>query len=601
MISLNCDKCGGEVIFKPGSLLGTCLYCKSTVIIPKELVQNEQLYNRATSLRLHKQFDKAIEIYEKLLEQNNMDADAHWGMVLSRYGIEYVEDPVTGERLPTMHRTVEESVFTDPDYQEALRYADPMIKPVIEADARQIEDIRRKVLGIAQNEIPYDIFICYKESEDNDTSSIPERTQASVLAQEIYSRISQKYKVFFSRITLADRIGEEYEPIIYAALRNAKVMLVVGTEAEQFQAVWVRNEWSRFLWMRKQDQEKTIIPVFQNMSAEDLPKELSQFQAQDMSRIGAMQDLCSGIDRLMLSTGSKQGNRSSGVYENDLERLADKAVIYMKLGNMEKAWNAYCEMASEYPGDYRGWWGQIVILTNNLQNGEVYFQDSKIKEYYGYVEKLATNQNIDHIRKAWKNYLKKVSWAETSSLIRKSGSEIEACDERCRYLRSQEAKGKQQINELLGERSSRTAGLIWRVLVRFVGLAIFAFLIFTGADYFGSKFYYPWLKYLAFALFIWRFIHVVNEWRKDASATKEKTRSINNRINQYKSSIRSWLEETGNYQELGKKWERVRHMKPDQLADCIYSVLNPWNEQVPGIDREHLALAASILNAAHMS
>ena len=69
----------------------------------------------------------------------------------------------------------------------------------------------------------------------------------SVLANEMYYLLQKEgYKVFFSRITLQDKIGSAYEPYIFSALRSAKVMVVLGTSKENFEATWVRNEWSRF-------------------------------------------------------------------------------------------------------------------------------------------------------------------------------------------------------------------------------------------------------------------------------------------------------------------------------------------------------------------
>ncbi len=53
----------------------------------------------------------------------------------------------------------------------------------------------------------YDIFICYKETDD-----LGERTIDSVIAQDVYSALTDKgYKVFFSRISLEDKLGQEYE------------------------------------------------------------------------------------------------------------------------------------------------------------------------------------------------------------------------------------------------------------------------------------------------------------------------------------------------------------------------------------------------------
>ena len=75
-------------------------------------------------------------------------------------------------------------------------------------------------------------------------------------------------------------------------------MIVVGTDYDNFDAVWVKNEWSRFLKLIASGQKKTLIPVFKNMNAYDMPKEFAKLSAQDMGKIGAMQDLVHGVEKL---------------------------------------------------------------------------------------------------------------------------------------------------------------------------------------------------------------------------------------------------------------------------------------------------------------
>ena len=53
--------------------------------------------------------------------------------------------------------------------------------------------------------------------------------------------------------TLENRIGSEYEPIIFKALHTSKIFILVGTSKEHIESNWVRNEWSRFI-----DRIKTI-------------------------------------------------------------------------------------------------------------------------------------------------------------------------------------------------------------------------------------------------------------------------------------------------------------------------------------------------------
>ena len=56
-----------------------------------------------------------VHSHESILNLDDADAEAHWGGVLSRYGIEYVEDPASGERVPTCHRVQLEGILNDPD------------------------------------------------------------------------------------------------------------------------------------------------------------------------------------------------------------------------------------------------------------------------------------------------------------------------------------------------------------------------------------------------------------------------------------------------------------------------------------------------------
>ena len=43
------------------------------------------LYNRANDLRLENEFDKAYSVYEMILELDNNQVEAHWGLILCKY------------------------------------------------------------------------------------------------------------------------------------------------------------------------------------------------------------------------------------------------------------------------------------------------------------------------------------------------------------------------------------------------------------------------------------------------------------------------------------------------------------------------------------
>ena len=295
MLNIRCKKCGGTLELSEGTLIQVCEYCGSRQTVPG--MQDEQkinMYNRAVRLRIQGEYDRASDLYNSLIAEGVDEAELYWGLCLCRYGIEYVSDPATGERRPTCHRTMTESILEDPDFLKTLEKAgSDDAGSMYRDEASEIQRIQREILDIVSKEEPYDVFICYKETDANGR-----RTPDSVLATDLYHQLTKEgFKVFFSRITLEDKIGTAYEPYIFAALNSAKVMVVLGTKPEYFNAVWVKNEWSRYLALIHAGADKTLVPAYRDMDPYDLPDEFSHFQAQDMSKLGFMQDLIRGIKK----------------------------------------------------------------------------------------------------------------------------------------------------------------------------------------------------------------------------------------------------------------------------------------------------------------
>lgn len=313
-----CKMCGGDIEVVEGSNIGKCLYCKSTMTLPS--VDNEKLlnlYNRANNLRLSNEFDKAYGVYETILEIDENQLEAHWGLILCRYGVEYVDDPKTKKKMITCHRTKYESVLTDPDYKIIISKAYGEALNIYKEEAKTISNIQKKALEISNNEEDYDIFICYKEGDKNG-----DRTTDSVIAQDIYNKLTDlNYKVFFARITLADKLGEEYEPYIFSALNSSKVMLVVGTNADNLNSVWVKNEWSRYLDLIKNKKKKVLIPVYSKMDAYELPEEFSMLQALCIDKVGSMQDLITAVGKII---NKKSNDIDSDMYQKFKQMMLEE-------------------------------------------------------------------------------------------------------------------------------------------------------------------------------------------------------------------------------------------------------------------------------------
>lgn len=382
-----CKMCGGDISPIEGTNTGKCEYCKSIMTLPN--LDNEKivnLYNRANDFRLSNDFDKAYGIYETILELDNKQLEAHWGLLLCKYGVEYVDDPKSGKKVPTCHRTIPVSILKDKEFEIIKKgsYGDAL--KLYQDEASKIADIQKRILEISSKEEPYDIFICYKESDDKG-----ERTKDSVIAQDIYDKLIEKgYKVFFARITLEDKLGVEYEPYIYSALTTSKIMLVVGTKEKHFNATWVKNEWSRYIEMMKVDKNKSLIPVYSKIDAYKIPEEFAMYQAQSMDKVGAMQDLLRGIDKLLES--SKKNKNDDFTYEmyekfkqmkeeeeKELKTLKQVDKVYEKTNLKYKVFTFILSLIQA-----------ILIFLIALNEGSNYFA----VDYYSY---LTLGQLIRHL------------------------------------------------------------------------------------------------------------------------------------------------------------------------------------------------------------
>lgn len=364
---IKCKMCGGDLAFEPGSTVCECEYCGSKQTIPSaDSEKKTNLFNRANRLRMNSEFDKASGVYEQIVAEFPEEAEAYWGLCLCAYGIEYVDDPATDSKIPTCHRTLPTSIMEDSNFEQACDYADPVARKVYREEAKTIDRIQKDILSIAQSETPYDVFICYKETAEDGS-----RTEDSVLAQDVYEALTAKgLKVFFSRITLEDKLGTQYEPYIYAALSSAKVMLAFGTTYEYYDAVWVKNEWSRFLGMMKADKRKVLIPCFKGLDAYDMPKEFRGLQAQDMAKLGWMQDLVRGVEKLcgkgetaatVVQKTVVQEVQESGKADNLMKRV----YLYLEDRDFAKA-SKYIDKVLDVDAEYAPAYMAQILVGNKL-------------------------------------------------------------------------------------------------------------------------------------------------------------------------------------------------------------------------------------------
>lgn len=340
MAVFKCKMCGASLDVKLGDKVVLCEYCESQNTLPNlDDEKRMNLYDRANHFRRKNEYDKAMAIYEQILSDGSTDSEAYWSIVLCRYGIDYVEDPKTHKRIPTINRMQNQSILADVDYHKAIEYADVVQKDIYIKQAEEINEIQKKIHLVVEQTEAFDIFICYKRSDENQR-----RTIDSVRASELYQELTKEgYKTFFAEITLEDKLGVEYEPYIFSALQSSKIMIVIGSKKEYFDAVWVKNEWSRYLSLMNKGEKKYLIPVYLNMDPYDLPTEFSYLQAQDMGKLGFVPDLIRGIKKLIGDAKVVQKElKKDETTHSSTSNLEKRVSLFLEDGDFENA-NAYCE------------------------------------------------------------------------------------------------------------------------------------------------------------------------------------------------------------------------------------------------------------------
>lgn len=439
MAIFKCKMCGGTIEFNQGDTVGVCDSCGTKQTLPN--VNDDaisSLYNRANTLRIKSEFDRAEELYNKIIASDETQAEAYWGIILCKFGIEYVEDPKTFKRVPTCHRTSFDAITADEDFKLAVKYGDAEQKKLYRDEAKAIDAIQKDILNIAKNENPFDIFICYKETDESG-----KRTQDSVIANEIYHQLTQEgFKVFYAAITLEDKLGQEYEPYIFAALNSAKVMLVIGSRPEYFTAVWVKNEWSRFLKLMKKDRSKLLIPCYKDMDAYELPDDFAHLQAQDMSKIGFINDIVRGIKKVVDNDSSapkKSVVKETVVMQNEngnVRALLDRGFMALEDGEWDKA-DGFFEQALNFDAKIaEAYLGKLMAElrvhrkeklrkceepfynSNNYQKAVRFGDDKLIADLEGYIKHINERNENNRLTETYTSAINAMNSAKTEDYFK---------------------------------------------------------------------------------------------------------------------------------------------------------------------------------------
>jgi len=360
-----CSSCGGTMIQTNQAGIWECEYCgiKSNLLT----IDNPEiigLKKRANKLLQECDFDAAATLYSEALAINGDDAELYWLLTMCTYGIEFVEEG--NKKIPTCHRTLSVPIQRDEWYQNALDCADPSTRQSYETIGMRIQAIQKKILQIANQEIPYDVFLCYKQSDEKGI-----RTSESSIARDLYHKlINNGYRVFFAEETLnKQHTGQEFEPYIYAALNSAPILIVIGFTKTHFESIWVKNEWHRYLILQKKKKNLRLIPYFNSktMSCADIPAELSSFEYLD-----AAENSTSDLLRIVQSRIAPQQGFTIRESEVSIEGRRTNWTRTIRQLLLRRDWDAtkqQCDLSLTMDPEFA--WGYVGRLCSTLKVSDI--------------------------------------------------------------------------------------------------------------------------------------------------------------------------------------------------------------------------------------
>lgn len=339
MTILKCTVCGGDIL--PQGDAGVCESCGRRISL-EGLSEDRRIENRnrANEARVRQDYSAAERAWSRIVADEPDNAEAHWNLAVSRYGIDYVWDELTGDFYAMMNRVRFELFTEDPDYQAAVQYADENGLVYYLEEGKRLAALQERLLSLVKDEEGYDVFLC-----SGDASAL----FGIDYAGEIYKELSAKgLRVFYGKEALAGISKQEQESYIFSALYTSRVMVLFASEAGQLTETSVKNEWSRFLAMTE-DGEKYLIPAYAHMRPEFFPDEIPSREAVDMTAGGSMMDLVRGVLRF---AGKENAN---GSYEEML-RIRKRMVEELGKKNFREAVRLGNEGTEIAPDDAELWY-----------------------------------------------------------------------------------------------------------------------------------------------------------------------------------------------------------------------------------------------------
>ena len=301
----------------------------------------ENLYHQAHNFQRDRAFDRAAELYRKMLALGSVDIEVYWRLVLCHYCVEYQWDD-EGRLIPTILNpdlADPEEISERRDLEDNLGEGDAFYLDELAAIDRILDRYRE-----VRHEMDFDVFISVKQT----ANGLP--TKDSIVGMNLYDYLTGKGLRVFNSSKTELPAGREYEPYIISALMSAKALIVVGTKPEYMNAQWVRNEWSRYQWLQRNEEAHTgkterllFCYLSEGMQARNIPKALNRQKEVIIDNVYAHTKLDNALAFLMPAQPKPQPDPTAMSLEDVLAQMT----AWLYIGKYDKVTQRYNELVED--------------------------------------------------------------------------------------------------------------------------------------------------------------------------------------------------------------------------------------------------------------
>lgn len=153
-------------------------------------------------------------------------------------------------------------------------------------------------------------------------------------------------------------------------------MLALGTSYDDYNNVWVKNEWNRYLEIAEKNKNKCLIPCYKDVDEYDIPKEFAGLKVcqlgNDDTFNNIMAEIANVVKQESVNQPAPEPEKAEPAEEIELEeieiiepvdinKLLDEGFSAISDKNWKKANKLFFHVLDEEPDNSKAYWGQLLV------------------------------------------------------------------------------------------------------------------------------------------------------------------------------------------------------------------------------------------------